>query len=57
MAYLKHSSKMYRNIKGRRYEQYTSNPDLFQHCKEAAKNLGLKTKIIKGELFIEKTQY
>lgn len=50
---VKSSSDMYRNIKGVHYVQWTSNPGDFAKYTEEAKNDGLKTKIIKGELFVE----
>lgn len=50
---VKSSCDMYRNIKGVHYVHYTSNPADFEEAKKTAKEEGLKTKIIKGELFIE----
>lgn len=50
---IKSSSDMYRNIKGIHYIHYTSDPSEFGNAKEEAKQKGLKTKIIKDELFIE----
>lgn len=51
---IKSSSDMYRNIKGVHYIHATSNSDLFNEVREEAKKEGLKTKLIKDELFIEK---
>lgn len=51
---VKNSSDMYRNIKGIFYTQWTSNPSEFAKAKEDFKAKGLKTRIIKGELFVEK---
>ena len=51
---VKSSCDMYRNIKGVHYTQWTSNPSEFAKEKQIAKEKGLKTKIIKGELFVEK---
>lgn len=45
---------MYRNIKGVHFVQWTSNPADFEKEKQYAKEKGLKTKMINGELFIEK---
>lgn len=50
---VKYSIDCYRNIKGVRYEHYTSNPDEFAEVKQVAKELGLKIRTIKGELFRE----
>ena len=43
---MKHSSKIYRNIKGVRFEQLTSNPELFAELRAEAKALGLKCRLI-----------
>lgn len=51
---VKSSCDMYRNIKGVHYVQWTSNRDEFEKEKKYASEHGLKTKIINGELFIEK---
>lgn len=51
---VKSSSDIYRNIKGIHYVHFTSNPANFSQAIEDAKIEGLKTKIIKDELFIEK---
>jgi len=51
---VKSSSDQYRNIKGVHYICYTSNPLEFDKVRAEAKEKGLKTKIIKGEMFIEK---
>ena len=53
----KDSCDCYRNImiKGvkTKFIQWTQNPDEFENEKQYAKNKGLKTRIINGELFIE----
>ena len=51
---VKNSCDMYRNIKGVHFIQWTSDPSAFEEEKSKAKEKGLKTRIIKGELFIEK---
>ena len=51
---VKSSSDQYRNIKGVHYICYTSNPSIFEEVKKESKEKGLKTKIIKGELYVEK---
>ena len=43
---MKHSSKIYRNIKGVRYEQLTHNPDLFAELIAESKAMGLKYRMI-----------
>lgn len=43
---MKQSVKIYRNIKGVRFEQLTSNPELFAELKKEAKALGLKCRLI-----------
>lgn len=50
---VKASSDMYRNIKGVHYKHLTADGLMFEQYKAEAKAGGLKTKIIKGELFIE----
>lgn len=51
---VKSSSDLYRNINGVHYVCWTSNPSEFANEIAIAKEQGLKTKIIKDELFIEK---
>lgn len=51
---VKSSSDMYRNINGIHYVQLTSNPDSFEEAKLYGIKNGLKVKVIKDELFIEK---
>jgi hypothetical protein len=51
---VKSSSDMYRNIKGVHFVHYTSNPSEFEKIKLEAKKDGLKFKLIKDELFVEK---
>lgn len=53
---VKASSDMYRNIKGIHFIQLTSNPLEFENAKAEAKAKGLKTRMIQGELFIEKVE-
>lgn len=50
---VKNSCDMYRNIKGVRYEQATADSSQFETVKLEAKNKGLKTRMIVGEMFIE----
>ncbi len=50
---VKSSSDQYRNIKGVHYVCYTSNPDMFEEVIKELKEKGLKTKIIKDELYVE----
>lgn len=50
---VKSSCDMYRNIKGVHFIQWTSDPSKFDEEKMKAKEQGLKTRIIMGELFIE----
>ena len=49
----KNSCYCYRNINGVRFEQWTHIVEDFEKEKAEAKRLGLKTRIIKGELFRE----
>ena len=51
---VKDSINMYRNIKGVFYIQQTSDQNLFTEERKKAKEKGLKTRIIAGELFVEK---
>ena len=51
---VKSSCDQYRNIKGVHYICWTSDPSVFEEEKKWAKERGLKTKIIKGELYVEK---
>lgn len=53
---VKSSSDTYRNINGIHFRHLTSDPSLFEEEKVKAKNNGLRTKIINGELFIEKKE-
>lgn len=50
---MKQSIKMYRNIKGVYYQQWTFDSSLFDECKKECKELGLKYRIINGEFFRE----
>jgi len=51
---VKSSCDTYRNIGGVHYTQWTSDPGEFKKSIIEAKANGLKTKIIKGELYVEK---
>lgn len=51
---VKSSSDMFRNIKGVHYVQWTSDASAFDEERAKAKQQGLRTRIINGELFIEK---
>jgi len=53
---LKDSCNQYRNINGIHYEQWTSDNTIFEEEKRKAKELGLKTRIIKRELYREVKQ-
>jgi len=53
---VKSSCNMYRNINGVHYQQWTYETEKFECEKQIAKSLGLKTKIIQGELFREVKQ-
>lgn len=50
---VKSSSDCYRNINGIHFECYTSNSDDFDRIKKEAKELGLKVRLINGELYRE----
>lgn len=50
---MKQSSKIYRNIKGVRFEQLTSNPELFKDLKKECKSKGKKFRIVNGEFLTE----
>lgn len=51
---VKSSCDQYRNIKGVHYICWTSDPGMFDEEKEWAKKECLRTKMIKGELYVEK---
>ena len=51
---VKESTDQYRNIKGVHFIHWTSDTSIFAKEKSLAKIKGLKTRIIKGELYIEK---
>jgi hypothetical protein len=53
---IKSSCDRYRNIKGIHYSCWTSDKSTFAEEKEKAKKQGLRTKIINGELYLEKTK-
>jgi hypothetical protein len=50
---VKDSLNMYRNIKGIYYQQWTCDNTIFEEEKKKAKELGLKCRLINGELFRE----
>lgn len=49
----KHHIEQYRNIKGKHYICYTSNPSYFNEVKIEAKSLWLSVRIINGQLYRE----
>ena len=49
----KQSYKMYRNIKGVRFIQWTSDPSYFEQSKKEARKNNLKFRIINNEFFVE----
>jgi len=49
----KNSCEKYRNINGVRYQQWTYEKDKFKEEKQKAKELGLKCRVIGGELYRE----
>lgn len=53
---VKSSCNCYRNINGVHYEQWTHIVEDFEKEKAEAKKLGLKTRIIQGELYREVKQ-
>jgi hypothetical protein len=53
---LKQSRNQYRNIKGVYYEHWTSDASTFKIEKSEAKKLGLRTRIIDGQLYREAIQ-
>lgn len=53
---IKDSCDQYRNINGIYFEHWTSNNAIFEEEKVKAKRLGLKCRVIKGELYREKPQ-
>ena len=50
---VKSSCDQYRNIKGIHYQQWTYRTEDFTEEQAIAKDLGLKTRIINGELYRE----
>jgi hypothetical protein len=50
---LKQSIKQYRNIAGKYYIMYTSNPADFENYKAECKNEGLSYKIINNQFYKE----
>lgn len=50
---VKDSCNQYRNIKGKHYICMTSDPNLFEEVRREAKEKGLSTRIIKGEIYLE----
>ena len=50
---VKDSIDQYRNIKGIHYECWTSDNNIFEQEKAKAKELNLKCRVIKGELYME----
>lgn len=50
---MKQSIKIYRNINGVKFEQLTSNPELFAELKNECKAEGKKFRIVKGEFLKE----
>ena len=53
---VKSSADQYRNINGTYYKCWTCNNSIFEEEKQKAKELGLKCRIIKGELYREVKQ-
>jgi len=50
---LKDSSDQYRNIYGIRYECWTADQSEFEVEKSKARELGLRTRVIQGQLYRE----
>lgn len=48
---MKYSINQYRNIKGVRYECYTSDPSKFENCKKECKEKRLKYRIIDNQFY------
>lgn len=51
MARFKQSPKQYRNIDGVRFEHYASDPSEFKEIKYSLKLQGIKTRVVKGQLY------
>jgi hypothetical protein len=51
---VKYSSDQYRNIKGVHFSHWTSDTSEFEEAKKIAAESGLKVRIIRGELYMEK---
>lgn len=49
----KHSTEIYRTIKGVKFTQETSNPDEFERLKNECKEKGLRFRIVNGEFLKE----
>lgn len=50
---LKQSYKQYRNIKGKHFVMWTSNPAEFDQAKAEIKKQGLSFRVIDGQLYKE----